>query len=258
LSFQEANMADYFTPAVLQPVIPDIDMTPLERLILTEVFQSDPDGDGLYLYAESALNEMPSFTAAELAAALEGSAGVDSHAAALVRTRLAASDGPDTIEFDLTGELAWETIIQDIVRRSATIDQVIATSAFTCSKMRPDGFGGMVVLITADQVLGKSTEDMLCDLMDQVEHGDLGAAPGHGHHVLLRLAEEHVRATIEVIFETEAPEGLGLADVTDADIREASLGVKAASDLSHEESTAAFNAALGAIRIAAERKSTAR
>ena len=251
-------MADYFTQTVLQPIIPEADMTPVERMILIEVFQSESDGDGLYFFSEAGLNETPSFNASALAVALDISADVDSHAAALVRKRLAATKAVGDVELDLTTDLAWETILQDIVRRSSTIDHVIATSAFTCSRMRPDGFGGMVVLITADAVLGKSTEDMLCDLMDQAEFGDVGAAPGHGHHVLLRLSEEHVRSTVDVLFESEAPDGLALTDVTDADIRQASLGVKAARDLSHEEGAAAFNAALAAIRIAAERKQAAR
>ncbi|MBN9505394.1 MAG: hypothetical protein J0I69_05155 [Altererythrobacter sp.] len=67
-----------------------------------------------------------------------------------------------------------------------------------------------------------------------------------------------IRNTVEVIFETEAPDGLATEQVTNADIRQAALDVKAASDLSHEEGEAAFKAALQAIRIAAERERTAR
>ena len=53
--------------------------------------------------------------------------------------------------------------------------------------MRPDGFGGMAVLVTADAIKGKSTEDILGDFLDEAEHGPLAAAPGFGVHVLLRL-----------------------------------------------------------------------
>jgi hypothetical protein len=31
--------------------------------------------------------------------------------------------------------------------------------------MRPDGFGGMAVLITADAIVGKSTSDLLEDFL---------------------------------------------------------------------------------------------
>lgn len=248
-------MADYFTPTVLQPVIPHVDMTPLERLILTEVFQSEPDGDGLYFFAEIALNETPCFEASALSAALSVSADVDSHAAAFVRKRLAAAAGLDVVELDLTSDLAWETIVQDVVRRSATIDHVIATSAFTCSEMAPDGFGGMVVLITAEAVLGKSTEDMLCDLMDQAEHGDLGVAAGHAAHVLLRLDEQAVRAAIAEVLIADASYAPMTADeVTDADIREACLAVTSRIDLTEIKDQAEFNAALAALASARERR----
>jgi hypothetical protein len=64
--------------------------------------------------------------------------------------------------------------------------------------------------------------------------------------------------TVEVVFETEAPDGLQIADVSNADIRQASLDVKAASDLSHEEGEAAFKAATRAISLAAKRNLAAR
>jgi hypothetical protein len=248
-------MADYFTPTVLQPVIPDTDMTPLERLILTSVFQSEPDGDGLYFFAEIALNETPAFEASALSAALSVSADIDSHAAVFVRKRLAAAAGLNMVELDLTSDLAWETIMQDIVRRSATIEHVIATSAFTCSKMAPDGFGGMVVLITADAVLGKSTEDMLCDLMDQAEHGDLGVAADQGAHVLLRLDQQAVRAAIaEVLIADTSYAPMTPDEVTDADVREACLAVASRIDLTEIKNQAEFDAALAALNSARDRR----
>jgi hypothetical protein len=45
-------VADYYTPTVIQQTIPVVDMTRLERLLLSYVFSSEPDGDGLYFYAE--------------------------------------------------------------------------------------------------------------------------------------------------------------------------------------------------------------
>ena len=33
----------------------------------------------------------------------------------------------------------------------------------------PDGFGGLAVLITADRILGKSTDDVLIDFLDEVD-----------------------------------------------------------------------------------------
>src|SRR5208283_1448028 len=84
----------------------------------------------------------------------------------------------DEIELDLSG-MSWEFILQDIVRRSSTLRYVTAITSFTCSKMRPDGFGGMAVLITADAIKGKSTSDILEDFLAEKE----GDAADDGVHV---------------------------------------------------------------------------
>ena len=87
--------------------------------------------------------------------------GIPSAAADRIAERLReAGDDATDVEIDLSGD-SWEFIFQDIVRRSQTLDHVSAVAAFTCSKMRPDGFGGMATLITADAVKGKSTSDIL-------------------------------------------------------------------------------------------------
>ena len=60
---------------------------------------------------------------------------------------------------------SWEFILQDIVRRSSTLSYVTVTTAFTCSKMRPDGFGGMALFITAAAIKGCSTSEFLSDCL---------------------------------------------------------------------------------------------
>ena len=62
-------------------------------------------------------------------------------------------------------------IFHKIVRRSASLRYVTAVSAFTCSKMRLDGFGGMAVLITASGVMGKSTNDIIEDFLNEAVPG---------------------------------------------------------------------------------------
>ena len=106
------------------------------------------------------------------------------------------------VEFDLS-VTSWEFIFQDIVKRSATIDHVSVVSAFTGSRMRPDGFGGMGDLITADAIRSKSTGDILCDFLDEAEHCASAAAPGFGVHVLLCLNEKDVRAEIGHMIEAD-------------------------------------------------------
>jgi hypothetical protein len=64
--------------------------------------------------------------------------------------------------------------LQDIVRRSKTLSYISVVTSFTCSKMRPDGFGGMAVLITPDAIVGKSTGDFLQDMIEEAGFDDEG------------------------------------------------------------------------------------
>lgn len=196
-------MADYFSPTVVQPTIPNADMTPLERLLLMQIFESESDGDGLYFFAEITPAEQIELPIETLRNAHAASDGVASETATYVINHLnAVGDDHADVEFDLS-VTSWEFIFQDIVKRSTTLDHVAVVSAFTCSRMRPEGYGGMAILITADAVWGKSTEDILGELLKQAEHGAAAATPSFGSHVLLCLSEEHVRAEIGRIIETE-------------------------------------------------------
>ncbi len=100
-----------------------------------------------------------------LRSACADSIGIDSALAVYVAGKLASVPDDDTeIDLDLSG-MSWDIILQDIVRRSRTLDYVTVASAFTCSRMRTDGFGGMAVLITAEIIQGKSTNDILEDFL---------------------------------------------------------------------------------------------
>jgi len=248
-------MADYFSPTVVQPTIPNADMTPLERLLLMQIFESELDGDGLYFFAEIMPAEQIELPIESLRTALAASDGVASETATFVLDHIKNIGEDDSnVEFDLSGT-SWEFIFQDIVKRSATLDHVTVVSAFTCSRMRPDGFGGMAILITADVITGKSTDDILTDFLDYAEHGAAAAAPGFGSHVLLCLREEHVRAEIGHIIETdETLTTIAAGAVTDADIRAGCLLVVEQTDLGEELGSATYRVALAAIREAERRR----
>ena len=49
--------------------------------------------------------------------------------------------------------------------RSPTLRYVTAITSFDCSKMRPDGFGGMAVLISADRIFSKCTHDLIAEFL---------------------------------------------------------------------------------------------
>jgi hypothetical protein len=246
-------MANYLSPTVIQQPIPVADMTPLERLVLSLIFDAELDGEALYFHASLGPSDAIGLSIDDLRTAFVASAGVDSTAATYTAERLAAAPADDTeIEIDFSGT-SWEFIFQDIVRRSATLRYVTAVTSFTCSKMRPDGFGGMAVLITADAILGKSTNDILEDFLAEVEGG-----AGNGEHVLLRVRADAVREQIGQAIETDPTFTRLTAEmINDADIHATCLAVVEQSDLSDERGAAEFHAALAAIRHAEQRRAAA-
>ena len=168
-------MADYYTPTVIQQTIAEADMTTLERLLLSHIFESERDGESWYFFAESQPADMIIVARAALKAALAASQlDVDNTANGFVAKLLASLKDEELqdghLDLDLS-ETSWEFIAQDIVRRSSTLRYVSAVSSFTCSRMRPDGFGGAVVVISADAILGKSTNDLLEEFIEQVAPG---------------------------------------------------------------------------------------
>lgn len=249
-------MADYHSPTVVQPTIPKSDMTPLERLLLSHILDCESDGDGFYFYSETGPSDDIELPLNELRTALSASDGVPSTAYDYVIERLALAGADDTyIEIDLSGT-SWEFILQDIVRRSRTLDHITVVSAFTCTKMRPDGFGGMAVLITADAIKGKSTHDILEDFLAEGAEDDpvRSVARGAESHVLLALDEASVRQEVRVVIESDpAFAALAPEAVTDADIRSACIAVAEHADLAEEQGAARFRAALRAIREAERR-----
>lgn len=248
-------MANYFSPTVIQQPIPVADMTPLERLVLSLIFDAEPDGGAMYFHASLGPSDAIGLSIDDLRTAFEVSAGIDSTTTTYVAERLAAAPAGDTeIEIDFSG-MSWEFIFQDIVRRSATLRYVTAVTSFTCSKTRPDGFGGVAVLITADAIRGKSTYDILEELLTEM---DYTPADG-GEHVLLRIREDAVREQIGQAIETDPTlTRLTAEAISDGDIRIACLAVIERSDLSEERGAAEFRAALAAIRQAEQRRDPAR
>ena len=162
-------MADYHSPTVVQPDIPAADMTPLERLILDLVFDAENSESGIYYHSWCGPSDVVTLSVDDLRTAWaasrdHGESSMGDHVAGLLsRYEADASDDPpDDIDVDLTDpDVGWDRMFQDIVRRSATIDGIVVTTAFTCTKMRPDGFGGGVMLITANAIHYRSTTDVL-------------------------------------------------------------------------------------------------
>ena len=160
-------MADYFEQTVVQQSVPETDMTPLERLLLSRIFHSERDGEAWYFFAEDNPCTMIHTTRAELAEALASSPDRASAAHRYVAERFVAVSA-DAVQIDLDlSSTSWEFFLQDVVKRSRTLSYISIVAAFTCSRMRPNGFGGMAVLITADAIRGKSTNDLIEEFLSE-------------------------------------------------------------------------------------------
>ena len=176
-------MADYHTPTVVQQTIPNDDMTPLERLLLTNIFDADDIDGEHYFYAEECPQTLLTLDKAELNTAITASQDRPSSALTAIQEQLSHCEpGQSTFYLDLSG-FSWEAIFQDVVRRSKTLEYISVISSFTCSKMRSDGFGGMAVVITSTSIRGKSTEDILEELLEEEEAGPFApVASAAGDH----------------------------------------------------------------------------
>jgi hypothetical protein len=167
-------MANYHSPTVVQQVIAKSDMTALEILILSQVFDADIEGDAVYLCTSESPCDTIWVAADTLRAALDDPHAKGSTALAELLDRHGDTlVGDEEVEID-TSCGWWESVLQDIVRRSDSLDHISVMTSFTCDKMRPDGFGGIATLITADKIRGKSTEEIMAEcIAEAVEAGEM-------------------------------------------------------------------------------------
>ena len=153
-------MADYYTPTVVEPMIPLCAMLPIERLFLAQVFSEEVEGETAYYCSDDGASDLITLDAEAVRTALEATpAKTSSLAKKLLDEHGDAIQGDEEIELDECGDL-WAEVLQDIVRRSPDLDHLTVTMAFTCSNMRPDGFGGLAMLITASTIRSESTHTL--------------------------------------------------------------------------------------------------
>ena len=171
-------MADYYTPTVVDPMIPLAAMLPIERLFLAQVFSEEVEGETAYYCSDDGASDLITLDAEAVRTALEATtAETSSLAKKLLDEHGDAILGDDDIDLDMCGDL-WPDVLQDIVRRSPDLDHLTVTMAFTCSKMRPDGFGGLAMLITASTIRSESTHTLFdrfyteAAANGEISHGD--------------------------------------------------------------------------------------
>lgn len=153
-------MADYYTPTVVEPMIPSAAALPVEALFLAQVFDAE-SSDGLtYYFSEQGACDLVFFDPADVRDALGATDHSSSRLVAkLLEDHAEALAGDQEFAFDLAGDM-WPEVLQDIVRRTPELGELTVTMAFTCSKMRPDGFGGLAMLITAGAIRSGSTHTL--------------------------------------------------------------------------------------------------
>ena len=167
-------MANYYTPIAVQQPIPAADLTSLERLLLAKIFDMQIDDDVLYFSSDEGASDMLFLDVEELRPCLDDPAAKGTTAwKQIVDQDGEVILGDDEIEIDASGGW-WETTLQDVVRRSDTLDHLSVIASFTCDKLRPDSLGGMAILITADQIRGQSTHDLMAQFIaDAVAAGEM-------------------------------------------------------------------------------------
>jgi hypothetical protein len=171
-------MADYYTPTVVEPTIPLTAILPIERLFLARVFSEEIEGETAYYCSDDGASDLITLDAEAVRTALETTnAETSSLAKKLLDEHGEAILGDKEIELDMCGD-QWADVLQDIVRRSPELDHLTVTMAFTCSKMRPDGFGGLAMLITANNIRSGSTHTLFdrfyaeAAANGEIHHGD--------------------------------------------------------------------------------------
>jgi hypothetical protein len=164
-------MADYYIQTVINPSIPTALFAPLELFLLQQVCEWEVDEpsphDTLYFFA----SECPSTSIVIDESMVAG--GADGFRTIIEVSRplcpflcdhvVAAWDGGGDLDLDDVG-MNFADILQSVVKRAGDqLRYITIEESFTCSKMRPDGFGGAATLITPSEIISTSTQQWLQD-----------------------------------------------------------------------------------------------
>ncbi|WP_454858745.1 hypothetical protein [Rhizobium binxianense] len=174
-------MNDLETTVVITPAIPIGDMTPLERLVLSHVFDAGPTDEGLLLYSDRGAVSRLRFRADDLVNAYAASRHVAhsdiNRIAARCWTLWCEEDEPgEVIDMDLT-ETSFEFMLRDIVVRSSLLSEIRVLEWYRHPSQNPDSFGVKIMLVTAVAIVGRSSDDLLEEMRNEAEtHRSVGGA----------------------------------------------------------------------------------
>jgi len=159
---------DLETTVVINPAIPLDDMTLLERLVLSHIFDAGEIDGCLHLYSDRGAASVLHIPAIDLEAAYAASRNVSvSGISPIIARRLNGSVEPTgTIDVTLS-DRSWEFILRDIVARSSDLTEIRALEWYRHASQSPDSFGVKIILITADAIVGRNSDELLEDMRDE-------------------------------------------------------------------------------------------
>lgn len=160
-------MTDIETRITTYPALPIADITPLERLVLSNVLDCSETEDGLELFTDLGPRNPVRVRRKDLIEAFHAS---ERNIEILLRTfiedsvlaQLSDDDGdPESIvQIDLSA-FPWQFIVQDVIARSATGQELVVIQWISHPSQRPDTFGASVSLITANGIYHATSDDLI-------------------------------------------------------------------------------------------------
>lgn len=160
-------MTDIETRITTYPALPIADITPLERLILSNVLDCSETEDGFELFTDFGPRNPVRVRRKDLIESFQAS---ERNIEILLRTFVTDSvlaqrsddgDDPESIvEIDLSA-FPWQFIVQDIIARSTTARELVVIQWINHPSQRPDTFGASVSLITANGIFHATSDDLI-------------------------------------------------------------------------------------------------
>lgn len=151
------------------PALPIVDISPLEKLILSKVLDCAEVDGGLEFYTDTGPMNPIVVSRRELMEALDTSDQAnESLLKRFVRERVlsilpAEDPDPESVVFIDLSEFPWQFVVQDIVTRSPTARELVVIQWISEPGQRPDTFGTSVSLITENGIFRATSEDLLAD-----------------------------------------------------------------------------------------------
>ena len=151
------------------PALPIIDISPLEKLILSKVLDCAEIDGGLELYTDTGPMNPIVVSRRELMEAMDTpDQANESLLKRFVRERVLSilpmeSPDPESVVFIDLKEFPWQFVVQDIVTRSPTLRELVVIQWISDHSQRPDTFGAGVSLITENGIFHATSEDLLAD-----------------------------------------------------------------------------------------------